>query len=194
MKHIFRWWIRTLQGGNWMSGSLLKIQQGSLHIRLNLQAEGHTADSQTKIAQWILYQEIIKFALAIGKKISKFDSLSNRMKVLFFSFFFTIYLFRHSMLTSKKVHWQYTVYGKMDMEKEQLNSAMKDIYYDQIGSDTSVKVVSIAFLLIIMLVSKLNSINLILWILLRKSFLFSLSSNICYPRPEINCGGNFLYS
>ena len=65
------------------------------------------------------------------------------------------------MLTSKKVHWQYTVYGKMDMEKEQLNSAMKDIYYDQIGSDTSVKVVSIAFLLIIMLVSK-NSINLIL--------------------------------
>ena len=58
-----------------MSGSLLKIQQGSLHIRLNLQAEGHTADSQTKIAQWILYQEIIKYALAIGKKISKFDSL-----------------------------------------------------------------------------------------------------------------------
>ena len=50
----------------------------------------------------------------------------------------------------------------MDMEKEKLNSAMKDIYYDQIGSDTSVKVVSIAFLLIIMLVSKLNSINLML--------------------------------
>ena len=66
------------------------------------------------------------------------------------------------MLTSKKVHWQYTVYGKVDMEKEKLNSAMKDIYYDQIGSDTSVKVVSIAFLLIIMLLSKLNSINLIL--------------------------------
>ena len=59
-----------------MSGSPLKIQQGSLHIRLNLQAEGHTADSQTKIAQWILYQEIIKYALAIGKKTSKFDSLS----------------------------------------------------------------------------------------------------------------------
>ena len=38
------------------------------------------------------------------------------------------------------------------MEKEKLNSAMKDVYYDQIGSDTSVKVVSIAFLLIIMLV------------------------------------------
>ena len=56
------------------------------------------------------------------------------------------------MLTSKKVHWQYTVYGKMDMEKEKLNSAMKDVYYDQIGSDTSVKVVSIALLLIIMLV------------------------------------------
>ena len=71
---FFRWWIRTLQGGNWMSGSLLKIQQGSLHIRLNLQAEGHTADSQTKIAQWILYQEIIKYALAIGKQISTFDS------------------------------------------------------------------------------------------------------------------------
>ena len=58
-----------------MSGSLLKIQQGNLHIRLNLQAEGHTADSQTKIAQKLLYQEIIKYALAIGKKISKFDSL-----------------------------------------------------------------------------------------------------------------------
>ena len=50
----------------------------------------------------------------------------------------------------------------MDMEKEKLNSAMKDVYYDQIGSDTSVKVVSIASLVIIMLVSKLNSINLIL--------------------------------
>ena len=59
-----------------MSGSLLKIQQGNLHIRLNLQAEDHTADSQTKIAQKLLYQEIIKYALAIGKKISKFDSLS----------------------------------------------------------------------------------------------------------------------
>ena len=42
----------------------------------------------------------------------------------------------------------------MDMEKEKLNSAMKDVYYDQIGSDTSVKVVSIASLVIIMLVSK----------------------------------------
>ena len=63
------------------------------------------------------------------------------------------------MLTSKKVHWQYTVYGKMDMEKEKLNSAMKDIYYDQIGSDTSVKVVSIASLVIIMLVSKIQSIS-----------------------------------
>ena len=58
------------------------------------------------------------------------------------------------MLTSKKVHWQYTVYGKMDIEKEKLNSAMKDVYYDQIGSDTSVTVVSNALLLIIMLVSK----------------------------------------
>ena len=56
------------------------------------------------------------------------------------------------MLTSKKVHWQYTVYGKMDMEKEKLNSAMKDVYHDQIGSDTSVTVVSNALLLIIMLV------------------------------------------
>ena len=72
---FFRWWIRTLQGGNWMSGSLLKIQQGSLHIRLNLQAEGHTADSQTKIAQWILYQEIIKYALATGRHISTFNTL-----------------------------------------------------------------------------------------------------------------------
>ena len=66
------------------------------------------------------------------------------------------------MLTSKKVHWQYTVYGKMDMEKEKLNSAMKDVYYDQIGSDTSIKVVSNRFVVIIMLVSKLNSINFIL--------------------------------
>ena len=64
------------------------------------------------------------------------------------------------MLTSKKVHWQYTVYGKMDMEKEKLNSAMKDVYYDQIGSDTSIKVVSNRFVVIIMLVS--NSINFIL--------------------------------
>ena len=38
------------------------------------------------------------------------------------------------------------------MEKEKLNSAMNDVYYDQIGSDTSIKVVSIKFLLIIMLV------------------------------------------
>ena len=34
------------------------------------------------------------------------------------------------------------------MEKEKLNSAMNDVYYDQIGSDTSIKVVSIKFLLI----------------------------------------------
>ena len=61
------------------------------------------------------------------------------------------------MLTSKKVHWQYTVYGKMDMEKEKLNSAMKDVYYDQIGSDTSVTVVSNALLLIIMLMSKFHT-------------------------------------
>ena len=74
-----------------MSGSLLKIQQGNLHIRLNLQAEGHTADSQTKIAQKLLYQEIIKYALAIGKKISKFDSLS--LHLLYTEYVGMIFLF-----------------------------------------------------------------------------------------------------
>ena len=53
------------------------------------------------------------------------------------------------MLTSKKVHWQYTVYGKMDMEKEKLNSIMNDVYHDQIGSDTSIKTVRITYILIL---------------------------------------------
>ena len=69
-----------------MSGSLLKIQQGSLHIRLNLQAEDHTADSQTKIAQKILYQAIIKYALATGKQISRLTIYTEYVGMIFYLF------------------------------------------------------------------------------------------------------------